>query len=309
MAFPGFYSPDRVGQLYVPDTTRAITEGQSANIAPASSDTRQTLLLLIDAQVDFIHEDGALSVPGAVADTQRTIEWLFRNLGDITTIAASLDSHTPIQIFYPTWWTDGQGNPPAPYTTITSDDIAQGRWIPALEPEWSIEYVRKLEEQAKKVLMIWPYHTMIGTPGQAITPALYEAIAYHSGARGAQPHFLTKGFIARTEHYSILEPEVKVPETIAGEGTLNTQFLKMLATYDLIYVAGQAKSHCVLETVTSIMRYFADQPQILARLRWLSDCTSSVIHPEIDFDRMANATLASFEQQGMRQVLSSDPIG
>lgn len=309
MAFPSFYSPDRVGQLFVPDTPRAIAEGLSAGVSPASTDSQRVMLLLVDAQVDFIHEDGALSVPGAVADTQRTIEWLFRNLSDVTTIAASLDSHTPIQIFYPTWWTDENGKPPAPYTAITSDDIAQGRWKPAIDPEWSVDYVRKLEEEARKVLMIWPYHTMIGTPGQAITPALYEAIAYHSGARNAQPHFLSKGYIARTEHYSILEPEVKVPEAHKQDGELNTNFLQMLASYDLIYVAGQAKSHCVLETVASIVRYFAAQPAVIAKLRWLSDCTSSVAHPEIDFDGLANATIAEFEKQGMRQVVSTDAIG
>ncbi len=307
MNFPPFSDPSTIGTFYIPDTATAIAAGQTASLKPAAQDEQKVILLLVDPQVDFIHKDGALSVPGAVADTRRTIEWLYRNINQVTAIAASLDSHTPLQIFYPTWWIDENGHPPAPYTAITAEDVREGRWQPLIEPEWSRQYVEILEAQSKKVLMIWPYHTMIGTPGQAITPALYEAIAYHAGARGAQPTFLNKGFIAKTEHYSLLEPEVKVPEARLGE--LNTGFLDMLAGYDLIYVAGQAKSHCVLETVTSFMRYFQGQSDIIERTRFLMDCTSSVQHPDINFEAIATEALETFARQGMHQVLSTDPIG
>lgn len=307
MTFPRFYDPQKVGTLFVPDTGAATAAGRAAGLKPASEDKRRVILLLVDTQVDFVHEDGALSVPGAVADTRRTLEWLFRNVGQVTAIAASLDSHLPQQIFYPTWWADEAGEHPAPFTPITAEDVQQGRWQPLLEPEWSREYVQKLAEQARKVLMIWPYHTMIGTPGHAITPALYEAIAYHAAARQTQPIFLAKGSIPKTEHYSILEPEVKVPEH--PQGGLNTGFLEMLASFDLVYIAGQAKSHCVLETATSIMRHFRDQPEVIGRLRFLVDCTSSVAHPEIDFEALANDTLARFERDGLRLVRSTDPIG
>ncbi|GAB4571034.1 MAG: hypothetical protein Kow0077_06600 [Anaerolineae bacterium] len=309
MTTPQYYNPTDVGQLYVPRTPTAIAEGQAAGLQPASLDTRRVLLLLVDPQVDFIHEDGALAVPGAVDDTRRTIEWIYRHCDTITAIAASLDSHTPIQIFYPTWWRDAQGNHPAPFTAITADDVDTGRWQPLYHPEWSRKYVHALEQQAKKVLMIWPYHTMIGTPGQAIAPALYEAIAYHAGARAAQPEFLYKGYIDRTEHYSIMEPEVKVPEEKARGGELNEAFLQMLATYDLIYIAGQAKSHCVLETTHSIIRYFQHQPEVIRRLRLMGDCTSSVAHPEIDFEALANEAITGFVDQGMKVVTSADPIG
>ncbi|GAB4452959.1 MAG: hypothetical protein Kow00120_22960 [Anaerolineae bacterium] len=304
---PAFYNPDRVGTLYAPDVQTAIDAGLQAGLSPAAGDSRRVILLLVDTQVDFIHPDGALSVPGAVDDTRRTIAWLFRNAGQVTAIAASLDSHTPMQIFYPTWWVNDAGAHPAPYTPITVEDVARGVWKPVIEPRWSVEYVEKLEVQARKVLMIWPYHTMIGTPGQAIVPPLYEAIAFHAAARRAQPTFLAKGAIPRTEHYSILEPEVKVDDH--PQGGLNTAFLDMLAAYDLIYIAGQAKSHCVLETTTSIMNYFEDQPDVIGRLRFLTDCTSSVQHPDIDFDAMANETLAQYQAQGMRMVTSEDPIG
>ncbi len=307
MAFPKFYQPGRVGTLFIPDTKTAISEGQAAGVKPSAEDSRRVILVLVDCQVDFVHEDGALYVPGAIEDMRRTIDWLFRNIEHVTAIAASLDTHIPLQIFYPTWWADEKGNPPEPYTVIKSEDVQQGRWRPLKEPQWSVEYVEKLEEQAKKELMIWPYHTMLGTPGHALTPALYEAIAYHSGARNAQPIFISKGQIAQSEYYSMLEPEVKVPDH--PQGTLNSDFLNILMNYDRIYIAGEAKSHCVLETVQSMLRHFkAEQPEVINRTRILVDCTSPVAHPEIDFAAIADEAYAGFEQQGVKMVRSTDPL-
>ncbi len=303
---PDFYHRDRVGQLYAPDMVAVINQGRAAGLPTAAADTERVLLVLVDAQVDFIHADGTLSVPGAIDDTRRTIDWLFHNIRRITTIAASLDSHLPIQIFFPTWWVDAEGRHPDPYTSINGDDVHSRRWRPLYDHDGSVEYVDLLAEQAKKELMIWPYHTLIGTTGHSLTPALYEAVAYHSAARRAQPVFLPKGSIPRTEHYSILQPEVKVTDD--PQGGLNTAFLEQIASYDSVYIAGQAKSHCVLETVTSMMRYFAERPEVIGRLHLLTDCTSSVAHPVIDFDALANATLARYEAHGLKLVTSADPL-
>ncbi|MCS7071057.1 MAG: hypothetical protein NZM00_06100, partial [Anaerolinea sp.] len=177
---------------------------------------------------------------------------------------------------------------------------------PLYEPDWSRFYVQELEKHARKELMIWPYHTLLGTPGHSLTPALYEAIAYHSAARQSQPVFLTKGSIPKTEHYSILEPEVKVPNQPSGE--LNVTFLEMLASYDRVYIAGQAKSHCVLETVSSIMRHFTRHPRIIAKMRVLMDCTSSVQHPQIDFDAIADQAFAEFARRGLALMKSTDDV-
>lgn len=305
MAYPEYYAPQRIGEVYRPDTLGAVKAGNDAGLSPAIEDTQQVYLLLIDAQIDFIHEDGALSVPGAIADTRRTVEWIYDHAGEITNIGATLDSHQPTQIFSPTWWADDAGNHPDPYTLITTDDVQSGKWQPLYEADWSREYVEKLEENARKQLMIWPYHTLIGTPGHNMVPALYEAMTYHSAARNTQPTVIVKGTIPRTEHYSAMEPEVKVSSN--PQDDVNTAFMDMLANYDLIYVTGQAKSHCVLETVTSMVRYYP--PEIVSKIRLIEDTTSSVAHPEIDFEAMANATYDRFEKQGLKRVSASDPIG
>jgi len=304
---PSFYHPDHIGTLYVPDTSAVISEGQAHKLSPSGEDRTRIILLLVDPQVDFIHLDGALSVPGAVDDTRRTVEWIYRHIGEITAIATSLDTHIPTQIFFPGWWINEAGEHPAPFTPITCEEVDRGYWKPLFESRWSLNYVHVLEMDAKKQLMIWPYHTMLGTPGHTITPSLYEAIAYHSAVRQSSPTFLTKGMIAKTEHYSIFEPEVKVPEH--PQGDMNTSFLELLDSYDLVYVAGQAKSHCVLETITSVMLHFQKQPEKLAKWRILMDCTSSVAHPEIDFDTMAENVFARYAERGLRLVRSTDPLG
>lgn len=295
MAFPDYYTPERVGTLYAPNVSAATAAGSSAGLKPSTEDRRRVYLLLVDVQVDFVHPDGALSVPGAVDDTRRTVEWIYRHAAELTTIGASLDSHLPIQIFHPAWWADANGQHPAPFTVITSADVKSGKWRALVMPDWSLAYTEKLEESAKKTLMIWPYHTLIGTPGQALVPALYEAIAYHTAARQSQPDLLTKGTIPQTENYSIMEPEVKVPDD--PNGGVNTRFMDKLASYDLIYVAGQAKSHCVLETVSSMMRYYP--PEVVQKLRILSDAMSSVAHPEIDFEALANEAYRRFRDNGL----------
>lgn len=290
----------------VPDVASAVRAGRAAGLPPASADTVRRLLLLVDMQVDFVHADGALSVPGAMEDAARVAGWLRAHSGEITAVAASLDSHVPLQIFSPGWWADADGQPPAPYTVISAQAVADGLWRPLLMPDWSREYVRRLEAQAKKALMIWPYHTLIGTPGHALAPVIYEAIAYHSAARQAQPLLLLKGSLPETEHYSILEPEVKLEGQPSG--VLNSDFLRVLNAYDMVYIAGEAKSHCVLETVRSIVNACAGERRLLERFHVLQDAMSSVRHPEIDFDAQAHAAFAQFAAQGLRLTTTAEAL-
>lgn len=306
MDFPSFYNPETVGDLYTPDVSAATNAGLATAIAPAADDTTRTLLLLVDVQVDFVHPDGSLAVPGAVDDLQRTVEWIYRNLGQITDITASLDSHIPYQIFYPTWWRNPNGAHPEPFSVVTAADVASGTWQPIMEADWSRGYVTALETQAKKQLMIWPYHTMIGTQGQALMPSLYEAISYHAAARQAQPEMLRKGTIAKSEFYSMLEPEVKISDDPKGD--INTDLLERIAGYDRVYMTGQAKSHCVQETVTSMMNYFEDRPEVIEKIHLLTDGTSAIAHPEIDFDALADETLAGYAEKGLKLVTTAEDL-
>lgn len=306
MSFPVFYDPHQVGTIFQPLTDAAVRAGTATHLPPASEDSVRTVLLLVDPQVDFIHRDGTLHVPGAIDDTRRTIEWIFRNLHQISEIVVSLDSHFPQHIFFPSWWQDQQGICPAPFTIITASDLRRKLWTPVFEEEWSQHYVQQLESAARKQLMIWPYHTLIGTSGHSITPALYQAIAYHAAARRIQPNLVLKGTLARVEHYSMFEPEVKI-EGIAG-GSINTILLEHIASFDRIYIAGQAKSHCVLESLASMMQYFSARPEIIRRIHVLTDAMSSVVSPGIDFEEIASNTLRQFALNGLQLRTTDDSL-
>lgn len=302
--YPPFYQPERVKDLYIPNLQASFEAGSAAFKKPISMDHPKVLAWLIDIQVDFVYPApiGNLPVPHALEDTQRTIEWIYRNAHQVTQIAASLDTHYPLHIFYPEWWQRADGSRPKPYTVITAEEVKRGDWRATIDPAWSVHYVEELERIGKKRLMIWPYHCMEGSTGRALVPALMEAIVYHSGVRRVQPRFLTKGTIAETEFYSVLEPEVKYQRH--PDGGLNTRFLDFLLEFDLIYVAGQARSHCVLETMNSVLRHFGDQPSVIEKLRFLNDCTSSILGFEADTE----AAIKLCEARGVRLVSSMDAI-
>lgn len=296
-----------VGKIYATRTAEFRDEGLRAGLAPSSGDSQRNMLLIVDMQIDFVYPEGTLNVAGALDDTTRLIRWIYKNAEKITAISASLDSHLPIQIFSSSWWKDpSTSKQPDPFTVITLSDINNGLWVPVVDPKWSLYYVEQLEKAAKKNLMIWPYHCLIGTVGHTLVPALSEAIAFHSAARSAQPLYLTKGTIPQVEHYGIMEPEVKYPKHPAG-GT-NTAFLDILGRYDRVFVAGEAKSHCVLETMHQILRYFADQPEVIKKIYFLTDCTSSVAHPDIDFDALAEDELGKMAGLGVKMIKSTDLI-
>ena len=307
MSYPKFYDPDKVGIAYQPAIDAAVDAGQQRRLPPAQRDERRIALVLVDMQVDFVHRDGALCVPGAVEDCRRIVEWIYLNVGEISKIYVSLDSHYPLQIFFPTWWLSQSGNHPKPNTVICAEDVRYGRMKPVYEPEWSRDYVDLLETRHRKQLMIWPFHTMVGAAGHILSPALYEAICYHSAARQAQPEIIIKGTIPKTEHYSIFEPEVKVPDH--PQGQLNQDILTDLALYDLVYIAGEAKSHCVLETVNSIVRYDHGRNALVGRLRVLEDAMSSVVVPGIDFEAMANKVFDRHRMAGLKFVSTGQAIG
>ncbi|HLX57264.1 MAG TPA: hypothetical protein VKR83_09590 [Ktedonobacteraceae bacterium] len=288
--------------------TQEFTEaGRHADLTPASSDSEKIAVVLVDYQHDFVDPSGTLYVPGSQADVARFLAWFYANAHHVTTIYASLDTHIPYQIFYSSWWVNPQsGEHPQPFTVITGQDVDNHTWVPLLEPEWSIYYIHQLKRQAKKDLMIWPYHTMQGTLGHMLVSPISEAITWHSTARQAQPVYIEKGLTTRTEFYGIFGAEVPDPQ--APESSLNTALLDEVMQHDKVYIAGEAKSHCVLETERQLVEHHANQPDMLRKLYFLKDSTSSVQHPTINFDTLAEEELAKMRVRGVNIVLSEDSV-
>jgi nicotinamidase/pyrazinamidase len=309
---PSFFKPsEQIGKVYRPDIASAIAEGRRAGWSPAALDgskpgSKKICLILIDEQIDFVHTDGALSVPGSLADVRRVCELLYHEGHRITTVVPTIDTHSPFMIFFPTWWVDDSGQNVQPFTIITHDDIKSGKYRAVIDPAWSHAYVDKLASAGKQSLMIWPFHCLDVSEGFSMVPALYEAVMFHASARFSQPVVIHKGHIPQTEFYSPFQPEVEVT-SVAG-GTINTPILTQIANHDEIWIAGEAKSHCVLCGMESLVSFFGtSDPNILKKIYFLMDCTSSVQSPLVDFEAIASKRLQDMASQyGINLCKSTD---
>ena len=321
---PKFYERDKVKEIFLPRYDRILAEAleyqKKFGIRPAVEDQNRIAVFSIDEQIGFCVPGASLFVPGAVEDSIRGCEFIYRNLDIITDIHYSMDTHRAFQIFFPTFWVDKEGNNPAPFTMISSDDIREDKWKPALFPLEAEAYVKALEASGKYVLIIWPFHTMLGSVDHALVPAAFEAILFHSIARQKQTGFETKGINPLTENYSVLEPEVKqlkVGGNMTNLGQFNTKFFKALMENDRVYLKGEAKSHCVKATIESLLDQIRkDDPELVKKVYILEDCMSPV--PAVrdavgnllspDFPKLADEAIEQFRAAGMNVVKSTDPV-
>jgi nicotinamidase-related amidase len=330
LPLPAHFDPSRVGDVWrVPYEQRAHEASAWADVhglRPAAEDGFRLGVLAVDVQNTFCIPDFELFVAGrtgsgAVDDSRRLCEFIYRNLGVITQIFPSLDTHHAMQVFHAIWLIDERGNHPTPYTLVSADDVANGRWRanPAVVQALGIDldyaerhlayYTRRLAEGGKYDLTIWPYHAMLGGIGHALVSALEEAVFFHGIARYSSPEFQVKGENPLTEHYSILGPEVTKGPDGDRLGETNTQLIAKLLTFDAVIVAGQAKSHCLAWTIDNLLEHDESREKLAERTYLLEDCTSPVVVPGVvDYTDQADAAFERYEAAGMHVVRSTDPI-
>lgn len=263
----------------------------------------KTALLIIDPQNDFMDVPGAaLPVPGAKADMARLVALLdraARSRGLIDHITVSMDTHDLYDIAHPAYWRDAEGNPPTPSTVITDADLESGRWR-TTNPEkqaHALWYVRELARSGNYALRVWPTHCVANTWGWEMEPGLVEAIRQS----GASFSVIRKGENVDTEHFSAFEAEVPLkhdPQTALRVDTLET-----LLQYDRVLVAGEAASHCVLSSLKSMASYFGSQ---FVKVILLTDCTSPVVSPDVDFARITADAVRALQTKGMQTARSTD---
>ena len=112
------------------------------------------------------------------------------------------------------------------------------------------------------LLIIWPYHVPLGGLGNALDPALWSAVFWHSLARQSQPTWWSKGLQPLTEHYSVVRPEIPPPTEVTAEQE-GREFLAALEQYDYTFIADEAESHCVLATAEDLVEEFSGRPEML----------------------------------------------
>jgi nicotinamidase-related amidase len=331
LPLPAHFDPDRIGEVWRVDYADRFEEARTwaldHAIPPAYDDERRVCMLVVDAQNTFCTPGFELFVAGrsgtgALDDNRRLCEFVYRNLGALTHVVATLDTHTSFQIFHRTFLVDSSGRHPDPYTLVSPADVAGGRWRAdsevaealGLDPTYAEEhlsaYVAALAEGGKYELTVWPFHALLGGIGHALVSAVEEAIFFHGIARRDQAEFEIKGRNALTEHYSALGPEVLEDHLGDPLGARNTRLIERLLTYDAVLVAGQAKSHCVAWTVDDLLRDPAVAERgLVSKLYLLEDCTSPVVVPgAVDYTDEADAAFARFAAAGAHVVRSTEPM-
>lgn len=337
---PSFYSSLQCGELRVPNCAAVATEAREYSkknkiISTAESDRKnpRIILCIIDNQIDFVSKKhGNLYVEGAEKDTDRIVRFIYRNLTKISHIICSLDTHYLFQPFHPLNWIAGDnptmhafgplkgqhynpGDCPDPFTQITLAMTKQDIWAPARKPQRQLEMLEKLENEKKKTLVVWPFHCFLGSIGHSLDSTLMEAIVFHSTAKNDQYDLTEKGMSQSGEHYGILKSEVEFSDDSLTH--LNLKMIQKWELADRVYFCGQAKSHCVNETLKQLTTHLTNNSKqtLLNKFYVLNDCMSSVPDIKDDkeniiapFDQWAEADFKTMASQGMKFVKSTDPI-
>lgn len=298
-------------------------------LKPAGGDARRVHLLVIDAQRDFSFPEGSLYVAGrsgvgAIEANRRLAEFVYANLGRISEVTCTLDTHAPFQVFFPAAHLGENDAPPPPHTVITAEDYRRGRYRPSpalarqigADPVWLqrqfTHYCEALEASGKYQLYLWPYHCLLGSAGHRLAGLVDEARLFHAFARGAGNLPEVKGGNPLSERYSIFREEVTTcwdGRPIPG-AQKNTRLLGALLSADVVVLAGLASSHCVKESIADLLSDIqAQDPDLARKVYVLEDCTAAVVIPGgPDFTDEASSALARFAAAGMHVVRSTEPM-
>lgn len=328
---PFFQAANAESWTYYPNLDQLIEEAakwrKQHDIKASGADGFKIVALGIDQQKDFTHPQGSLYVGGrsgrgGIEDTARSAAWRYRYLHRITADVSTMDTHFAQQIFTRSMLVDRDGNPVSMFKEVPTELVLKGEvrinpavvsWLCNGNYDWAqkqlLHYCRELEKKGKYVLLAWPFHCVLGSPGHALAGVLFEAKMFHAFVRGAQSDCEVKGGNPLTENYSILSPEVLTRHDGKPLAQRNTGFIKKLLSFDAIVIDGQAASHCVLSSIDDLLTDILQQdPSLAKKVYIMEDCMSAVKTPFRDYTPEAEAALDKFRNAGMNVVRSTDPL-
>ncbi|TAJ14501.1 isochorismatase family protein [Marinilabiliaceae bacterium JC017] len=231
---------------------------------------KKNLLLVIDMQNDFCRPDGALYVPHAENDVKRVSAFILNHEKAIDHILFTQDTHHYLDIAHPGFWKNAAGERPALYTNISFTDFKNEVWLPVTDKEAVGNYLAALEAQGEFPHVIWPEHCIVGSEGAAIVSELLEAGRQWSFSSGKTFQVISKGLNPLTEHFGALR--ANIPNKNDASTLLNEELKTIICDYENIIIAGEAKSHCVANTIKQIF----ELDEFKGNMLILDDCMSNV---------------------------------
>jgi nicotinamidase/pyrazinamidase len=260
-----------------------------------NSEGKKIALIIIDPQNDFCSPVGSLFVPGADEDNERLGEFILANKLEIDQIIVTLDSHYVIDISHPKFWLDENGENPDGFTIIKAQDVIDGKFKPAysmFNEGLVLSYLEKLEEQGEFEHCVWPEHCITGTWGSAVDTMIAGCLREWSisSTDAKFVRYITKGSHPMTEHFGAFKAQVAIAN--ANETHVNMSLIEQLEMFDIIYIAGQAKNFCVLNTLKQIMEL---APNIAKKFVVLEDTMSNVL----GFEGLGDETWQKAREMGI----------
>lgn len=236
------------------------------------------ILLIIDPQNDF--HTGTLAVPHAIEDAEKIVQLIDSDI--FNEIHVSLDTHTHKHIGHPGFYSNGYTQ----LNTYTGEQIAADSTL----PEGYLKNYNTAHENETTgrggPYMMWPEHCIENTDGHKIFDSIDNALKVAKG-REKNVKYHIKGQNELTEMYSIFSATVD-PQTCCGMKdrysgvntktydiavgldsyeiacecvNLNTQRNEGLINnllgsdgQNTVYVCGQAKSHCVADSINDLLK-------------------------------------------------------
>jgi nicotinamidase-related amidase len=169
--------------------------------------------------------------------------------------------------------------------------VDNGKWTARFDPVRSNKYIHELKKQDEFPHCIWPEHCIIGTEGAAVMPVLMDAIMEWSrqGINMGSYGTFTKGAYPFSEHFGAFR--ANVPTSDIPSTQLNQELITTLNNFQTIYFAGEAKSHCVANTLKQAM----DFPNLAQKFIILEDGMS----PVTGFEQMGQPIYDAAKKMGI----------
>jgi len=331
----------KAGELYFPNyealAAEAVEYARRYGVTPAALQEFDFTVLAVDWQAGFCMPQGPLFVAGrsgdgALRDTERLIAFILQYGHLISRIIVTQDTHRGMAVFHGLMWVDARGNHPLPGTQITLKDFRAGKWMinPRVVPEmfdgsivyaqrYALHYITQLQNQGKKLLIMWPYHVLMGGLDHALVPLLHEAIFFWEVMRATMRIIEIKGGNPLSENFSAISLEVNTIPNPKGFGYPDvpigqdgTYFFEVVNMADALFVPTQAKSHCGADTIRDIRdKLQAIDPDLAGKIYLPDDMSSSVCFttPDgtvVDFTDVGDQAYADFAAAGMNVVTAMD---
>jgi nicotinamidase-related amidase len=120
---------------------------------------------------------------------------------------------------------------------------------------------------------------------------VFEAIHTWAVQTGKNYQALIKGTHPLTEHFGIFQAQI--PIAGAPETQLNKVLIDTLQAFDHIYLAGEARSHCVATSLQQVLTY---APELAKKMIIIEDCMSDVT----GLGHLGEPIYAQARKQGLR---------